>query len=38
VQVAKFVVTEAELYQKQNPDPIDEVVHALEVFAAYAGP
>jgi polyhydroxyalkanoate synthesis regulator phasin len=38
VQVAKFVVSEAELYQKQNPDPIDEVVHALEVFAAYAGP
>jgi hypothetical protein len=34
--VAKFVVSEAELYQKQNPDPIDEVVHALEVFAEHA--
>jgi hypothetical protein len=35
-QVAEFVVSEAELYQQQNPDPIDEVVHALEVFAEHA--
>jgi hypothetical protein len=36
--VAEFVVSEAELYHKQNPDPIDEVLHALEVFAEHAGP
>lgn len=36
-RVAEFVVSEAELYQKHNPDPIDEVIHALEVFERHAG-
>jgi hypothetical protein len=37
-RVAEFVLSEAELYQKVSPDPIDEVLHALEVFAEHAGP
>jgi hypothetical protein len=37
-EVATFVISEAELYKKWNPDPIDEVLHALEVFAEQAGP
>jgi hypothetical protein len=37
-RVAEFVISEAELYQQHNPDPIDEVFHALEVFAEHAGP
>lgn len=37
-RVATFVISEAELYKKWNPDPIDEVLHALEVFAEHAGP
>ena len=35
-RVARFVLSEAELYSRQNPDPIDEVVHALAVFAEHA--
>jgi hypothetical protein len=37
-EVATFVISEAELYKEWNPDPIDEALHALEVFAEYAGP
>jgi hypothetical protein len=37
-RVARFVLSEAELYQKQNPDPIDEVSRALAIFAEHAGP